>query len=71
MLDLQNNELEDVKVLDILEQMPNLKVLYLKGNPFVKEVKNYRKYIISRIKTLSYLDDRPVFPEERLLAEAW
>lgn len=70
-VDLQNNELEDEKVIDILEQMPNLKVLYLKGNPCIKKVKNYRRTVISRLKNLTYLDDRPVFEDERLQVEAW
>jgi len=70
-IDMQNNDLEDVEVVDILEQLPNLKVLYLKGNPFVKKIKNYRKTVISRLKNLTYLDDRPVFDEERLLVTAW
>lgn len=70
-VDLQNNELEDERVIDILEQMPNLRVLYLKGNPCIKKVKNYRRTVISRLKNLTYLDDRPVFEEERLQVEAW
>jgi dynein assembly factor 1 len=70
-IDIQNNEIDDPAVIDILEQMPNLKVVYLKGNPFVKKVKNYRRNVISRLKNLTYLDDRPVFDEERKLVEAW
>mgnify|MGYP000033816671 CR=1 FL=1 len=70
-VDLQNNKIEDVSVLDILESMPNLKVVYLKGNPVVEKIKNYRKTIISRCKKLTYLDDRPVFDDERALSEAW
>ena len=52
-------------------QLPNLAVLYLKGNPAVKQIKHYRKVVIARIPTLKYLDDRPVFEDERLRAEAW
>ena len=70
-LDLQNNQLEDVGVLDVLEAMPNLAVLHLHGNPVVSKIQNYRRTVISRVKTLTYLDDRPVFEEERLCVEAW
>lgn len=70
-VDLQDNRIEDIETVDVLEKMPNLKVLYLKGNPFVKKIKNYRRVVLSRCKNLTYLDDRPVFPEERLQVEAW
>ena len=51
--------------------MPNLKCLYLKGNPAVRNISNYRKIIIASIPSLTYLDDRPVFVNERRTAEAW
>jgi len=51
--------------------MPNLKVLYLMKNPVVKKIRNYRKTIISKIPSLRYLDDRPVFDDDRRYAEAW
>jgi len=70
-LDLSNNKIEDPAVLDILAGMANLKVLQLSGNGCVRKIKHYRKTLISRIKTLTYLDDRPVFEEERRTAEAW
>jgi len=51
--------------------MPNLRVLYLTGNPVCKKIQNYRKYMISNLSELRYLDDRPVFPEDRRFAEAF
>lgn len=41
-IDLQNNNIHDVKVLEIFAKLPNLKCLYLKGNPVVSQVKQYR-----------------------------
>ena len=51
--------------------MPELICLYLKGNPAVRKVSMYRKRLTAGMKSLSYLDDRPVFEVERLAAEAW
>merc|ERR1711988_130315 len=70
-LDMKNCKLQDPDVLDVLEAMPNLAVLHLNGNPVVKKISSYRKVVISRCKRLTYLDDRPVFPDERLAVEAW
>lgn len=70
-LDLSKNHIEDTSILDLLVSLPNLKVLYLKDNPVVQSIPNYRKTLITSIKTLTYLDDRPVFDDERRLAEAW
>jgi dynein assembly factor 1, axonemal len=70
-LDLQNNKIDDPAIVDVLTQIPDLRCLYLKGNPVVSKIKSYRKTIIAQIPTLTYLDDRPVFPVERKCAEAW
>ena len=70
-LDLQHNTINDPAVVDIVAAMPGLRVLYLLGNPVVKEISHYRKTIISRCADLRYLDDRPVFEEERLRCNAW
>ena len=71
-LDLSENNIDDEAIVDeVLVKMPELKVLYLKGNPVCKKIKFYKKSLISRIKTLRYLDDSPVFPEDRRYAEAW
>ena len=59
------------QVLDLLKQLPDLRCLYLKGNPLVTATRHYRKVVIAAIPTLTYLDDRPVFDFERRCAEAW
>jgi dynein assembly factor 1, axonemal len=70
-IDLQHNKIEDPAIVDVLAQLPDLRVVYLMGNPVVKNIRNYRKTIISRCKMLKYLDDRPVFEDERRRTDAW
>eukprot|EP00775_Hariotina_reticulata_P005377 gene5377-5612_t len=70
-LDLQSNNIEDPEVIDIMAGLPELRCLYLKGNPVVSKLPNYRKTLISRCKQLTYLDERPVSEEERKCCEAW
>lgn len=48
-----------------------LSLLKLQGNPLVSEVPSYRKTVVCGFTRLNYLDDMPVFPKDRRLAEAW
>jgi dynein assembly factor 1 len=72
-LDLSNNFVDGdpEAFLGILEQVPSLAVLYLQNNPICAKIPNYRKTLIARLKNLKYLDDRPVFSEDRIFAEAF
>ena len=71
-LDISNNRIDCLEVLsEVLYKMPSLAVLYLQGNPVCKKINNYRKELIVNIPNLKFLDDRPVFPEDRRFAEAF
>lgn len=71
-LDIQDNRITDVDILpDVLMRMKELRVLYLKGNEACKRIPNYRKTTTACLKDLKYLDDRPVFEEDRRAAEAF
>ncbi|ELU12845.1 hypothetical protein CAPTEDRAFT_219244 [Capitella teleta] len=70
-IDLSHNKLDDPEIIDVFERMKCLRVLTLTGNPVIRNIKNYRKNLIVKLKNLQHLDDRPVFDKERACCEAW
>ncbi len=70
-LDLQSNQIADPGIVHVIAALPDLRVLYLQGNPVVKNIPHYRKVIVSRCKSLRYLDDRPIFEAERRRCNVW
>lgn len=71
-VDISDNYIEDENLLpEIWEKMPKIAVIYMQGNPVSKKIKNYRKTMIAKLPTLKYLDDRPVFEDDRVCAEAF
>uniref|UniRef100_A0A3Q3MPZ6 Uncharacterized protein n=1 Tax=Mastacembelus armatus TaxID=205130 RepID=A0A3Q3MPZ6_9TELE len=70
-LDMSHNLLNDPEIIRVLEVMPELRVLNLMGNEVVKKIPHYRKTMTVRLKQLTFLDGRPVFPKDMACAEAW
>ncbi len=69
-LDLSANRITSPTILDLLAQLPNLKVLYLKDNDVVQAIPHYRRTVIARLKGLTYLDERPIDANERAAVSA-
>jgi dynein assembly factor 1 len=70
-LNITFNHIDDPRVIDVLERMPELKVLRMDSNPIVPKTRNYRRMMITRLKSLTYLDGDPVGDADRRLVAAW
>ncbi len=70
-IDISDNRIEDPQVKEIFPLMSNIRVIYLQGNECIRKISFYRKSMISSLKELRYLDDKPVFEDERRFAEAF
>ena len=71
-VDLSDNYIEDEAILpEVWCKLPKIAVIYMQGNSCTKKMNNYRKTMISTLPQLKYLDDRPVFDDDRKFAEAW
>jgi len=72
-LDLKSNNIgeDGSKVIEFFGHLPDLKSLYLKGNPCVRFISMYRKKITAGMPSLTYLDDRPIYEIERITIDAF
>ena len=71
-LDLSDNKIETEDIIpEVLQKMCNLSVVYLQNNGFNKKISHYRKTLITKIPTLKYIDDKPIFEDEKRYADAW
>ncbi|CUI15517.1 Hypothetical protein, putative [Bodo saltans] len=61
----------DLTIVNFFKKLPNVSVIYLQGNGLSHGMKNYRKNMIVHLPQLTYLDERPVFADERRATEAW
>ena len=73
-LDLSDNFIDTPdykKFIAILQGIPKLSALYLRNNPIIDIIPNYRKVMVYSLPGLTYLDDKPVFDEEKRFAKAF
>ena len=71
-LDLKKNQIDDhANVLSFFGKMRQLTALYLQGNPCVRFISQYRKNMTVTLPNLTYLEDKPIWEHERILADAW
>ena len=72
LLDIQNNPFSVTpdELIEFLNKLEKLKVLYLKGD-ITRSIPNYRRTLIVKIKNLTFLDDRPIKNEDRVGAIAF
>ncbi|KAF5223185.1 Outer row dynein-assembly protein 7 [Trypanosoma cruzi] len=74
-VDLSFNKIEtdegNLGPVEFFTHLSNVSVIYLHGNPAICGLKGYRRQMVLSLPQLTYLDERPVFPEERRCVEAW
>lgn len=71
-LDISDNHIHEAGIVDeYLTKIKGLRVLYLSGNECTRKISNYRKTLIAKISDIRYIDDRPVFDDERRFALAF
>ncbi|CAJ1033657.1 putative Leucine rich repeat [Leishmania shawi] len=62
---------DPLAIAQFFQHLPLVSVIYLQGNGLSHRLRHYRRNMILHLPALTYLDERPVFPEERRVVEAW
>jgi hypothetical protein len=73
-LDIRNNQIDDYNaVIPFFERLSttNIQNLGFTGNPAARLISFYRRSFTLAMPKLYYLDERPIFEEDRELALAW
>jgi dynein assembly factor 1 len=72
-LDIKHNQIQATDEVPAFfgRVLPDLQCLYYTGNPGARTIKQYRKRCIGALKKLKYLDERPIFEDERATSEAF
>ncbi len=58
---LRKNNVDDLRELEHLSNLPNLRTLWLDENPCANSVENYRLKVIRYLPRLKMLDNRRMF----------
>lgn len=71
-LDMRDNQIAaPLSIVPFFSQLSTVTSLYLAGNPAVRLVSHYRREMTLKMPALYYLDDKPIFKDDRLIAEAF
>lgn len=68
---INEENVSDLLFFKVLRSIPDLKVLYFKGNELLRKIPNYRRRMIKELENLTYLDDKPIDECERLSVNAF
>ncbi|AYU81624.1 Outer row dynein-assembly protein 7 [Leishmania donovani] len=62
---------DPLAIAQFFQHLPLVSVIYFQGNGLSHCLRHYRRNMILHLPALTYLDDRPIFSEERRVTEAW
>lgn len=71
-IDISDNKINDADIIDkYLISISGLKVLYMFGNECARKIPHYRKTLTYKLQQLRYIDDKPIFEDEKRFAIAF